>query len=113
MDGGGERLQSQTGLHGESKFAYYVARMCRDNRRANNLVRALLNVNPREPFVSPVENRTIHLIKFVGVSFDLEAFLFRILLIHPGMCDFRLREGASRHNQGFDAGIAQAEGMWE
>ena len=113
MDGGGERLQSQAGFHDEGEFADHVARMGRDNRRAHNLIRALLNVNPREPFVLPVENRTINLIKFVGVGFDLDAFLSRILFIHPDMRDFRLREGAPRHNQGFDAGIAQAEGMWE
>ena len=113
MDRPGDRLRSGAGFHRNRKLADHVAGMGRDDRGAENLVRALLNVDPREPFVFAVENRAIHFVELVRVGFDLHAFLLRILLVHPDMGDFRLGEGTPGHDQRFDAGIAQTEGMRE
>ena len=87
--------------------------MGRHDRRAQDLVGALLDMHSREPFILAVENCAINLVEPVGVGFDLDAFLPCILLIHPNMRNFRLREGTPWHIQGFDAGIAEAEGMWK
>ena len=72
MDRGGDRLCSGTGFHRNGKLTDHVAGMGRNNRGPDNLVRALLNVDSREPFVLAVEDRTINLIELICVGLDLD-----------------------------------------
>ena len=113
MDRSGDCLRAGSGFHRHRKFTDHFACVGRHDRGAKNLVCAFLNVNSRKTLVFSVENRTIDFIKLVGVGFDLETLLLRILLIHPNMRNLRLRERAPGHDQGFDGGVAQAQGMRE
>ena len=118
MDRSGDGLRSGAGFHRNGKLADHVAGMGRHDRCSYNLVRALLNVDPRKALVFSVKDRTIDLIEFVRVGFDFDPLLLCILLVHPDMRHFRLREGTPGHDRGIrpwhslsprDEGIARSE----
>src|SRR6187399_1508847 len=99
MDRPGNRLGSGAGLHRHGKLTDHLACVRRYDCGSKYLVRALLNVNPRETLFFSIEDRTIDLIELVGVSFDLDAILFCIPLIQPDMGNFRIRKGTPRHDE--------------
>ena len=74
MDGCRDRLGSGSRFHGDGKFADHVAGMAGHDRGTEDRIGPLFGVNPRKPFVFPVQNRSINLVQFVGIGFDFDPF---------------------------------------
>ena len=84
-----------------------------DDGRAQDLVRALLDMHARKPVVFTVQDGPVHLIQLEREGVHFQALGLGICFIHAHVCDLRLRKGRPRHDQRIGAGIAQPERMRE
>ena len=66
-------LEAEVALHCQGEFANQIARVRRDHRRTDNLIRAFANVNPHEPFGLLIQNGAVHF-----AHFDRDLLLRRV-----------------------------------
>ena len=104
MDGSGDGLRSDPGLHQHGEFTDHLAGMRGHNRRPQNFVRTFLNMDPRKPLVLAVEDgEVVPVAKVRGADRVLPALvdeLVRRAAPHP---EIGLR---ALHDLGLAAAIA-------